>query len=200
MYDLTVSALIGFTAAAVLQTALLSKTKKRVIKLLPAIICAAGLVLSAVALAFCFMTPDSDASAENAYILLLATALFGAGLIGCGAAALCGVLMKSKAAVIVPIAAVILSVGAVFAAEWEQGSYQHNWDLRINVDEISVSESGDLSLKASDIWGEDLSYSLTVPKKLAEKYNLYEGMVLSCDVKESGGEKIVTKIEKLYKK
>ena len=199
-FDLADSAIIGFAAAVVLQTVLLSKAKKRFVKLLPAIISAAAALVSAGAAVFGYMLLERDAAAENAYIPFLAASFFGAALIGCGLAALCGSVMKTRAAVIVPIAAAVISVGAVFAAEWARGAYQHNWDLRVNVDEISASESGDLNLKASDIWGDDLSYSLTVPKKLAEKYNLYEGMVLSCDVEESGGEKIVTNIEKLYKK
>ena len=201
-YDIAVLAIIGFAAAVILQAALLSKAKKRIVRLLPAIISAAAALISALAAVIMFMTLGQDA-AKNVYIFILAAIFFGAALLGCGIAAASSALMKTRAAVIVPIAAAAIALCSVFAAEWAGGSYQHKWDLRVYVDEISASENGDLNIRASGIWddpAEASAYTLTVPKKLAEKYNLFEGMTLSCDVKASGGKTTVTKIEKLYKK
>lgn len=201
-YDIAVLAIIGFAAAVILQAALLSKAKKRIVRLLPAIISAAAALISALAAVIMFMTLGQDA-AKNVYIFILAAIFFGAALLGCGIAAASSALMKTRAAVIVPIAAAAIALCSVFAAEWAGGSYQHKWDLRVYVDEISASENGDLNIRASGIWddpAEASAYSLTVPKKLAEKYNLFEGMTLSCDVKASDGKTTVTKIEKLYKK
>ena len=201
-YDIAVLAIIGFAAAVILQAVLLSKAKKRIVRLLPAIISAAAALISALAAVIMFMTLGQDA-AKNVYIFILAAIFFGAALLGCGIAAASSALMKTRAAVIVPIAAAAIALCSVFAAEWAGGSYQHKWDLRVYVDEISASENGDLNIRASGIWddpAEASAYSLTVPKKLAEKYNLFEGMTLSCDVKASGGKTTVTKIEKLYKK
>ena len=201
-YDIAVLAIIGFAAAVILQAVLLSKAKKRIVRLLPAIISAAAALISALAAVIMFMTLGQDA-AKNVYIFILAAIFFGAALLGCGIAAASSALMKTRAAVIVPIAAAAIALCSVFAAEWAGGSYQHKWDLRVYVDEISASENGDLNIRASGIWddpAEASAYSLTVPKKLAEKYNLFEGMTLSCDVKASDGKTTVTKIEKLYKK
>ena len=201
-YDIAVLAIIGFAAAIILQAVQLSKAKKRIVRLLPAIISAAAALISALAAVIMFMTLGQDA-AKNVYIFILAAIFFGAALLGCGIAAASSALMKTRAAVIVPIAAAAIALCSVFAAEWAGGSYQHKWDLRVYVDEISASENGDLNIRASDIWddpAEASAYSLTVPKKLAEKYNLFEGMTLSCDVKASDGKTTVTKIEKLYKK
>ena len=201
-YDIAVLAIIGFAAAVILQAVLLSKAKKRIVRLLPAIISAAAALISALAAVIMFMTLGQDA-AKNVYIFILAAIFFGAALLGCGIAAASSALMKTRAAVIVPIAAAAIALCSVFAAEWASGSYQHKWDLRVYVDEISASENGDLNIRASGIWddpAEASAYTLTVPKKLAEKYNLFEGMTLSCDVKASGGKTTVTKIEKLYKK
>ena len=201
-YDIAVLAIIGFAAAVILQAALLSKAKKRIVRLLPAIISAAAALISALAAVIMFMTLGQDA-AKNVYIFILAAIFFGAALLGSGIAAASSALMKTRAAVIVPIAAAAIALCSVFAAEWAGGSYQHKWDLRVYVDEISASENGDLNIRASGIWddpAEASAYTLTVPKKLAEKYNLFEGMTLSCDVKASGGKTTVTKIEKLYKK
>ena len=201
-YDIAVLAIIGFAAAVILQAVLLSKAKKRIVRLLPAIISAAAALISALAAVIMFMTLGQDA-AKNVYIFILAAIFFGAALLGCGIAAASSALMKTRAAVIVPIAAAAIALCSVFAAEWAGGSYRHKWDLRVYVDEISASENGDLNIRASGIWddpAEASAYSLTVPKKLAEKYNLFEGMTLSCDVKASGGKTTVTKIEKLYKK
>lgn len=201
-YDIAVLAIIGFAAAVILQAVLLSKAKKRIVRLLLAIISAAAALISALAAVIMFMTLGQDA-AKNVYIFILSAIFFGAGLLGCGIAAASSALMKTRAAVIVPIAAAAIALCSVFAAEWAGGSYQHKWDLRVYVDEISASENGDLNIRASGIWddpAEASAYSLTVPKKLAEKYNLFEGMTLSCDVKASDGKTTVTKIEKLYKK
>ena len=201
-YDIAVLAIIGFAAAIILQAVQLSKAKKRIVRLLPAIISAAAALISALAAVIMFMTLGQDA-AKNVYIFILAAIFFGAALLGCGIAAASSALMKTRAAVIVPIAAAAIALCSVFAAEWASGSYQHKWDLRVYVDEISASENGDLNIRASGIWddpAETSAYSLTVPKKLAEKYNLFEGMTLSCDVKASDGKTTVTKIEKLYKK
>ena len=201
-YDTAVLAIIGFAAAVILQAALLSKAKNRIVRLLPAIVSAAAALISALAAVIMFMTLGQDA-AKNVYIFILAAIFFGAALLGCGIAAASSALMKTRAAVIVPIAAAAIALCSVFAAEWAGGSYQHKWDLRVYVDEISASENGDLNIRASGIWddpAEASAYSLTVPKKLAEKYNLFEGMTLSCDVKASDGKTTVTKIEKLYKK
>ncbi len=201
-YDIAVLAIIGFAAAIILQAVQLSKAKKRIVRLLPAIISAAAALISALAAVIMFMTLGQDA-AKNVYIFILAAIFFGAALLGCGIAAASSALMKTRAAVIVPIAAAAIALCSVFAAEWAGGSYQHKWDLRVYVDEISASENGDLNIRASGIWddpAEASAYSLTVPKKLAEKYNLFEGMTLSCDVKASDGKTTVTKIEKLYKK
>ena len=202
-YDTAVLAIIGFAAAVILQAALLSKAKNRIVRLLPAIVSAAAALISALAAVIMFMTLGQDAAAKNVYIFILAAIFFGAALLGCGIAAASSALMKTRAAVIVPIAAAAIALCSVFAAEWAGGSYQHKWDLRVYVDEISASENGDLNIRASGIWddpAEASAYSLTVPKKLAEKYNLFEGMTLSCDVKASDGKTTVTKIEKLYKK
>ena len=201
-YDIAVLAIIGFAAAVILQAVLLSKAKKRIVRLLPAIISAAAALISALAAVIMFMPLGQDA-AKNVYIFILAAIFFGAGLLGCGIAAASSALMKTRAAVIVPIAAAAIALCSVFAAEWAGGSYRHKWDLRVYVDEISASENGDLNIRASGIWddpAEASAYSLTVPKKLAEKYNLFEGMTLSCDVRASDGKTTVTKIEKLYKK
>ena len=201
-YDIAVLAIIGFAAAVILQAVLLSKAKKRIVRLLLAIISAAAALISALAAVIMFMTLGQDA-AKNVYIFILAAIFFGAALLGCGIAAASSALMKTRAAVIVPIAAAAIALCSVFAAEWAGGSYQHKWDLRVYVDEISASENGDLNIRASGIWddpAETSAYSLTVPKKLAEKYNLFEGMTLSCDVRASDGKTTVTKIEKLYKK
>ena len=201
-YDIAVLAIIGFAAAIILQAVQLSKAKKRIVRLLPAIISAAAALISALAAVIMFMTLGQDA-AKNVYIFILAAIFFGAALLGCGIAAASSALMKTRAAVIVLIAAAAIALCSVFAAEWAGGSYQHKWDLRVYVDEISASENGDLNIRASGIWddpAEASAYSLTVPKKLAEKYNLFEGMTLSCDVKASDGKTTVTKIEKLYKK
>ena len=208
--DIAVAAIIGFILAFILQTVLLSKAKTRAVKLLPAVLSAAGTLLSACAEAISLLTVGSSN-------FILAAAFFAAGLLGCGAAALIGKTMTTNAAVIVPVAAVLLAVGAVFAAEWRQGSFNHKWDLHVRVDEISSSENGDLSVAASGIWNgteydsaysditgdiyyEDEFYSLVIPAKLAEKYDLFEGMILYCDVKEESGKTTVTKIDGFYKK
>ena len=208
--DIAVAAIIGFILAFILQTVLLSKAKTRIVKLLPAIISAVAALLSACAEAISLLTVGSSD-------FILAAAFFAAGLLGCGAAALIGKTMTTNAAVIVPVAAVLLAVGAVFAAEWRNGRYSNNWDLQVRIDEITASENGDLSVAASgvgngaefdgadsditgDIYCEDEFYSLFIPAKLAEKYNLYEGMVLNCNVKEESGKTTVTKIDGSYEK
>ncbi len=215
-FDFDVAVIIGLAAMGAVQAAVLARAKKRAVRLMPAILSAVGALAAVGAAVVGFMILEQDA-AESTYIMLLTAAFFGAGIVGCGLAALCGAAMKSRAAVAVPFAAVVLAVGMIFAAEWQRGAFDHNWDLLVRVDEISASEDGGLLIAASDLWdgaeinspnpdptgqnaGGGNSYSLVVPEKLAEKYNLFEGMILPCDVKEKNGASTVTKIDGLYKK
>ena len=191
--------LVPFLVFFALQVYAAKKSARKLIRLLPAVFCGAAFLICIGIIIFGFIALKPDPAFENAYFLLIFTMTSLSGLLGCGAGHIAAKVSKTRFAVILPIIAVVFAVVAVVFAEYKSGHFQHNYDLHVTVDEISVS-GGDVILSAHSIWNDGSPYTLTVPEKLADRYDLFEGMSLLCDVKDKDGRSVVSKIDKIYKK